>query len=190
MRRFSEFIFITLANKPSGQLALAGVSIAHLLNDTMQTVIPASFPLFQQTMQLSFTQMGWIAFTLNITASVLQPLVGYISDRKPMPILLPGGMLCSLIGMLGFAFSSVFWMLIASAAIVGIGARPSAVHLSGRGEYRRSDSSLNCSLSYSSARSAQLFMVIRISFVRYAHSKPCQSMVVHTCSEILHLKRC
>ncbi len=101
--------------------ALAGVSIAHLLNDTMQTVIPASFPLFQQTMQLSFAQMGWIAFTLNITASVLQPLIGYISDRKPMPILLPGGMLCSLAGMLGFAFSSAFWMLLVSAAIVGIG---------------------------------------------------------------------
>lgn len=111
----------TLQINRSANWALAGVSIAHLLNDAMQTVIPASFPLFQQTMQLNFAQMGWIAFTLNITASVLQPLVGYISDRKPMPILLPAGMLCSLIGMLGFAFSSAFWMLLVSAAIVGVG---------------------------------------------------------------------
>ncbi|WP_405154431.1 MFS transporter [Paenibacillus sp. FSL K6-0108] len=105
----------------SANWALAGVSFAHLLNDAMQTVVPSAFPLFQQTMQLSFAQMGWIAFTLNITASVLQPLVGYMSDRKPMPILLPGGMLFSLIGVLGFALSSELWMLLVSAALIGIG---------------------------------------------------------------------
>jgi FSR family fosmidomycin resistance protein-like MFS transporter len=105
----------------SANWALAGVSVAHLLNDAMQTVVPSAFPLFQQTMQLSFAQMGWIAFTLNITASVLQPLVGYMSDRKPMPILLPGGMLFSLIGVLGFALSSELWMLLVSAALIGIG---------------------------------------------------------------------
>lgn len=105
----------------SANWALAGVSFAHLLNDAMQTVVPSAFPLFQQTMQLSFAQMGWIAFTLNITASVLQPLVGYMSDRKPMPILLPGGMFFSLIGVLGFALSSELWMLLVSAALIGIG---------------------------------------------------------------------
>ncbi|WP_433922192.1 MFS transporter [Paenibacillus taichungensis] len=105
----------------SANWALAGVSFAHLLNDAMQTVVPSAFPLFQQTMQLSFAQMGWIAFTLNITASVLQPLVGYMSDRKPMPILLPGGMLFSLIGVFGFALSSELWMLLVSAALIGIG---------------------------------------------------------------------
>lgn len=105
----------------SANWALAGVSFAHLLNDAMQTVVPSAFPLFQQTMQLSFAQMGWIAFTLNITASVLQPLIGYMSDRKPMPILLPGGMLFSLIGVLGFALSSELWMLLVSAALIGIG---------------------------------------------------------------------
>ena len=100
----------------SANWALAGVSFAHLLNDAMQTVVPSAFPLFQQTMQLSFAQIGWIAFTLNITASVLQPLVGYMSDRKPMPILLPGGMLFSLIGVLGLALSSELWMLLVTAA--------------------------------------------------------------------------
>ncbi|MGO4732774.1 MFS transporter [Paenibacillus sp. 2KB_22] len=105
----------------SANWALVGVSFAHLLNDAMQTVVPSAFPLFQQTMQLSFAQMGWIAFTLNITASVLQPLVGYMSDRKPMPILLPGGMLFSLIGVLGLALSSELWMLLVSAALIGIG---------------------------------------------------------------------
>ncbi|MCM3134272.1 MFS transporter [Paenibacillus polysaccharolyticus] len=101
--------------------ALAGVSFAHLLNDAMQTVVTSAFPLFQQAMHLSFAQMGWIAFALNITASVLQPLIGYISDRKPMPILLPGGMIFSLFGILGFAFSSSLWMLLVSASLIGIG---------------------------------------------------------------------
>ncbi|MBU5352983.1 MFS transporter [Paenibacillus silvae] len=105
----------------SANWALAGVSFAHLLNDAMQTVVTSAFPLFQQAMQLSFAQMGWIAFALNITASVLQPLVGYISDRKPMPFLLPGGMLFSLFGILGFAFSSSLWMLLVSASLIGIG---------------------------------------------------------------------
>ncbi|MDM5280903.1 MFS transporter [Paenibacillus silvae] len=105
----------------SANWALAGVSFAHLLNDAMQTVVTSAFPLFQQAMQLSFAQMGWIAFALNITASVLQPLVGYISDRRPMPFLLPGGMLFSLFGILGFAFSSSLWMLLVSASLIGIG---------------------------------------------------------------------
>ncbi|WP_434748842.1 MFS transporter [Paenibacillus amylolyticus] len=105
----------------SANWALAGVSFAHLLNDAMQTVVTSAFPLFQQAMHLSFAQMGWNAFALNITASVLQPLIGYISDRKPMPILLPGGMLFSLFGILGFAFSSSLWMLLVSASLIGIG---------------------------------------------------------------------
>ncbi|WP_350338858.1 MFS transporter [Paenibacillus sp. UMB7766-LJ446] len=109
------------ANQSLRQLGACRGQLRLLLNDAMQTVVPSAFPLFQQTMQLSFAQMGWIAFTLNITASVLQPLVGYMSDRKPMPILLPGGMLFSLIGVLGFALSSELWMLLVSAALIGIG---------------------------------------------------------------------
>lgn len=117
----AQTAYMKLQVNHAANWALAGVSFAHLLNDAMQTVVPASFPLFQQTLQLSFAQMGWIAFMLNITASVLQPLVGYMSDRKPMPILLPGGMLCSLLGMLGFALSTELWMLLVSAALLGVG---------------------------------------------------------------------
>ncbi|WP_248926684.1 MFS transporter [Paenibacillus hamazuiensis] len=100
---------------------LLGVSIAHLLNDAMQSVVPAVFPVFQQQMQLSFAQIGWVAFTLNVTASILQPLIGYMTDRRPMPLLLPAGMAFTLLGMLGLAAASHFWMLLASAALIGIG---------------------------------------------------------------------
>ncbi|MGG1663337.1 MFS transporter [Brevibacillus sp. NRS-1366] len=100
---------------------LLGVSAAHLLNDAMQSVVPAVFPLFQQKMQLSFVEIGWVAFTLNITASILQPLIGYYTDRRPMPLLLPMGMLFTLLGMVGLALSPSLGFLLLSAALIGVG---------------------------------------------------------------------
>lgn len=107
--------------RQGANLMLLSVSMAHLLNDAMQNVVPAVFPLFQKSMHLSFVQIGWVAFTLNLAASILQPLVGAYTDRRPMPALLPIGMVFTLIGMIGFAFSSQLWMLIAAAACIGIG---------------------------------------------------------------------
>ncbi|WP_152392749.1 MFS transporter [Paenibacillus guangzhouensis] len=100
---------------------LFGVSFAHLLNDAMQTAVPSAFPLFQSTMHLTFTQIGWVAFVLNITASLLQPIIGYMSDRKPMPSLLPIGMIFSLVGVLGFAYAKTLWMILLSALFIGVG---------------------------------------------------------------------
>ncbi|RIX50272.1 MFS transporter [Paenibacillus nanensis] len=107
--------------RQGANLMLLSVSMAHLLNDAMQNVVPAVFPLFQKSMQLSFVQIGWVAFTLNLAASILQPLVGAYTDRRPMPALLPIGMVFTLIGMVGFAISTQLWMLIAAAACIGIG---------------------------------------------------------------------
>ncbi|MGG1556520.1 MFS transporter [Paenibacillus ferrarius] len=109
------------AQRYSAVWILSGVSFAHLLNDAMQTAVPSAFPLFQSTMHLSFTKIGWVAFMLNITASVLQPVIGYMSDRRPMPSLLPLGMVFSLLGLLGFAYSQAFWMLLVSATLIGVG---------------------------------------------------------------------
>lgn len=100
---------------------LLGASAVHLLNDLMQSVVPAVFPIFQQSMALTFAQIGWIAFTLNLTASVFQPLIGSYTDRKPLPSLLPLGMLFTFLGMLGLAFASSYVYLLLSAALVGIG---------------------------------------------------------------------
>ncbi len=109
------------APKQIAGTALLGVSAAHLLNDVMQNAVPAVFPMFQQSMKLSFTEIGWIGFTLNLTASVLQPLIGAYTDRKPTPSMLPLGMAFTLLGMAGLALAPNLSMLILSAAFIGIG---------------------------------------------------------------------
>lgn len=100
---------------------LMSVSLVHLLNDSIQSVIPAIFPILQGSLKLSFTQIGWIAFTLNITASMFQPLIGLYTDAKPKPFLLPAGVVFSLFGMVVLAFSSDFWQVILSVILIGVG---------------------------------------------------------------------
>jgi MFS transporter, FSR family, fosmidomycin resistance protein len=100
---------------------LFAISFVHLLNDSMQAVIPAIFPILEKSMGLTFTQLGWIAFTLNITSSVMQPIVGWYTDRTTSPYLLPFGMMASLIGMLGIAFADSFYMIIISVIGIGLG---------------------------------------------------------------------
>ncbi|QUW22796.1 MFS transporter [Sporosarcina sp. Marseille-Q4063] len=98
--------------------AIGGV---HLLNDSLQAVIPAMFPILEESMGLSFTQLGLIAFALNMVASVLQPVVGYISDRKPRPYALPIGMTFSLVGIAGLAFAPEYWMILVFVVLLGFG---------------------------------------------------------------------
>ncbi|QNK57214.1 MFS transporter [Paenibacillus sp. PAMC21692] len=100
---------------------LLSVSAAHLLNDVMQSVVPAVFPLFQQKLQLSFAEIGWVAFALNISASILQPLIGSYTDRRPMPSLLPLGMLFTLLGMIGFAVAPSLLYLLLASVLIGVG---------------------------------------------------------------------
>src|SRR5690606_20538686 len=98
--------------------AIGGV---HLLNDSLQSVIPAMFPILEEDMGLTFTQLGLIAFVLNMVASVLQPVVGYLSDRKPKPFALPIGMMFSLVGIAGLAFAPEYWMILVSVMFLGFG---------------------------------------------------------------------
>ncbi|AOV07159.1 MFS transporter [Sporosarcina ureilytica] len=98
--------------------AIGGV---HLLNDSLQAVIPAMFPILEDSMGLTFTQLGLIAFALNMVASVLQPVVGYFSDRKPMPYALPIGMTFSLVGIAGLAFAPQYWMILVFVICLGLG---------------------------------------------------------------------
>lgn len=98
--------------------AIGGV---HLLNDSLQAVIPAMFPILEESMGLTFTQLGLIAFALNMVASVLQPVVGYFSDRKPKPYALPIGMTFSLVGIAGLAFAPEYWMILVFVIFLGFG---------------------------------------------------------------------
>jgi len=100
---------------------LFAISLGHLLNDSMQAVVPAIFPILEKSMSLSYTQIGFIAFALNMTSSVMQPVFGVYSDRKPSPFLLPFGMASSLLGMLGLAFSPNFFFVLLSVLFIGLG---------------------------------------------------------------------
>ncbi|NNV07490.1 MFS transporter [Geobacillus sp. C56-T2] len=100
---------------------LFAISLGHFLNDAMQAVIPALFPILRSTMELSYTEIGWIAFALNMTSSVMQPVVGLWTDRLPSPRFLPLGMAASLLGMAGLALAPNFWFVLLSVLLVGIG---------------------------------------------------------------------
>src|SRR5699024_6602327 len=97
------------------------IGAVHLLNDSLQAVVPAMFPILEQSMGLTFTQLGIIAFVLNMTSSVLQPVVGFLSDRKPKPYALPIGMSLSLIGITGLAFAPQYWMILLFVVCLGFG---------------------------------------------------------------------
>lgn len=107
-------------NNPVYPIMIA-IGIAHLINDTMQSVIPAMFPLLERNLGLTFTQLGLISFVLNIFASVLQPVVGFVSDKKPMPYALPIGMISSFIGIAILAFSTQYWVIIVAVLFLGFG---------------------------------------------------------------------
>jgi len=100
---------------------LTAISFSHLLNDTIQSLLPGIYPLLKATLQLSFSQVGLITFTLMVSASVLQPIVGLITDRRPAPYSLVTGMACSLAGLLVLSTAgSLSWLLVA-AALIGLG---------------------------------------------------------------------
>lgn len=97
------------------------ISASHLLNDSLQAVIPAMFPILEKSLNLSFTQLGLIAFTLNMIASVMQPVIGTYTDKSPKPYALPIGLTSSMIGMFALAFAPNFWTILLSVAFIGFG---------------------------------------------------------------------
>ena len=100
---------------------LGAISTAHLINDMMQSLILAMYPVLQGNFHLSFSQIGLITLTYQLTASVFQPLVGLYADRRSTPYSLPVGMCFTLCGLLLLAFASSFGMVLVAAALVGTG---------------------------------------------------------------------
>ncbi|MBQ7421383.1 MAG: MFS transporter [Prevotella sp.] len=97
------------------------VSLAHLLNDLLQSVIPSIYPMLKKQYGLSFVQIGAITLILNLTSSILQPLVGYFSDKRPKPYGLAAGMGFTLAGVLLLAFSGNFVLILFAVALTGCG---------------------------------------------------------------------
>ncbi|MGV8074085.1 MAG: MFS transporter [Syntrophobacteraceae bacterium] len=100
---------------------LGAISVTHFLNDMLQSLIYSIYPLLKTSFLLSFTQIGLITLTYQITASVFQPFVGYYTDRHPKPYSLCIGMGSSLIGIVVMAFAPTYTVLLIAAALIGLG---------------------------------------------------------------------
>ena len=100
---------------------LVALSCAHFLNDLIQSMIPAMYPLFKEAYQLDFVQVGLITLAFQLTSSLLQPLLGYITDRKPWPYAMVAGMGSTLMGVLGLAFAGSYTTILIAAGLVGLG---------------------------------------------------------------------
>lgn len=115
----------TAEHQPARQTAslwvLFAISFSHMLNDLMQALLPAVYPLLREIYALDFTQIGLITLVNQLTASLLQPLVGYYTDRYPKPYSLPIAMCSTLSGLLVLSVASSFPMLLVAAALIGVG---------------------------------------------------------------------
>ena len=100
---------------------LFAISIVHLLNDTMQSTVTALFPILRDSMHLSYKQIGFIAFAMNVTAAVIQPLVGMVADRRPRPLILPIGVCFTLVGVVALALAPEYAYLVIAVMMIGIG---------------------------------------------------------------------
>ncbi|MGM9928213.1 MAG: MFS transporter [Bacillus sp. (in: firmicutes)] len=97
------------------------MGLCHLLNDTLQAVVPAMFPILKADLSLTYTQLGFIAFSLNMVSSVMQPIIGWYSDKKPMPYALPVAMISTMCGMILLAIAPNYPLIILSVMFIGIG---------------------------------------------------------------------
>lgn len=100
---------------------LFAIGIGHFINDSMQAIVPALYPILQNEMMLSYTEIGWIAFVLNMTSSVLQPVFGLATDKKPMPFLLSLGMFLAFLGVISITFAPNFMIVLLSVIFIGLG---------------------------------------------------------------------
>jgi FSR family fosmidomycin resistance protein-like MFS transporter len=97
------------------------VSVCHMINDVMQSLLSAIYPILKESYGLDYVQIGLLTFTFQVTASLLQPAIGMYTDKRPMPYSLPVGMGSSLVGLLILGFANNYPMLLLGSAFVGLG---------------------------------------------------------------------
>lgn len=100
---------------------IAAASFCHMLNDIMQSLLTSLYPLLKENYALDFVQIGLLTFAFQVTASLLQPAVGVVTDRWPMPFSLPTAMLSTCAGLITLAYANSFPILVAGACLIGIG---------------------------------------------------------------------
>jgi FSR family fosmidomycin resistance protein-like MFS transporter len=116
----SGMTLVATAHRPLLPILLA-LSGAHFLNDLISSMIPATYPLLKEAYRLDFVQVGLITLAFQLTASLLQPLLGLLTDHKPWPYAMVAGMAASLSGLLGLASATNYAMVLISAAMIGLG---------------------------------------------------------------------
>ncbi len=110
-----------LRTDPTVYSVILAVSFCHFINDIMQSLLAAIYPMIKDDYGLDFWQIGLLTFTFQVTASLLQPLIGMYTDKRPLPYSLSFGMGSSLTGLLLLGFASHYWVLLVGAAFIGIG---------------------------------------------------------------------
>ena len=126
MRENTQVLTVNGPPQSKGQTAfgiLAAISLSHLLNDMIQSLILAIYPMLQSEFSLSFVQIGLITLTFQLTSSLFQPVVGFYTDKYPMPWSLPVGMCFTLTGLVILALAGSFPTILLAAALVGTGIR-------------------------------------------------------------------
>lgn len=115
----------SLPDQPNASPLVMGIifscALAHLINDLIQAVLPAIYPMIKVEYGLTFTQVGLITLTFQATASLLQPWIGFYTDRHPKPFLLPAGAVCTSIGILMLSVADSFPAILMASALIGIG---------------------------------------------------------------------
>jgi FSR family fosmidomycin resistance protein-like MFS transporter len=109
------------AKSSTAMNVLLALSFSHMLNDTVQALLPSIYPMLKESYDLTFTQIGLITLSYQITASLLQPMVGFYNDRQPKPYSLPVAMGITAVGLVMLAFANSFVFLVISAMMVGVG---------------------------------------------------------------------
>lgn len=109
------------APRQAAMSVLFALSVTHMLNDMIQSLIPAIYPIIKVAYQLDYGQIGLITLAFQISASLLQPAVGFYTDKHPMPYSMIVGMGCSLVGLIGLAYASSYGALLIAATFVGLG---------------------------------------------------------------------
>ena len=107
--------------RTTATVALAAVSVSHFLNDTLQALLPAIYPVLKSALALDFAQIGTIALVYQVTASLLQPFIGHYADRHPMPFALPAGMTFTLVGLLLLSRATSYSVVLGASVLVGLG---------------------------------------------------------------------
>lgn len=110
-----------IAAEATAFTVIMAVSVCHLLNDVMQSMLAAIYPMLKANYGLDFWQIGLITMMFQVTASLLQPIIGLTTDRRPMPYSLPVGMGSTFVGLMFLAFGSTYSLLLAGAAFIGLG---------------------------------------------------------------------